>query len=259
MAQHRQHHNFNVSNRILLALPQPTWERMRSRLGPINFRQGQVLYHAGARIEHLYFINRGLVSLIKTMEDGRSVEIGAVGIEGIAGLGALYGIESALLEWVGQVSGDAFRVDRSWLGSEMARNGVLRELLGRSHVLAVSQFAQTAACNRLHSIRKRCCRWLLIAHDSAQSDEFELTHEFLALMLGVQRAGVSIAANGLQKAGLIRYGRGRVTIMNRARLEKAACECYRTIRVQLDKLFGPSDTSGTHHQPTAWPPVPLSP
>ena len=133
-----------------------------------------------------------------------------------------------------------FEFDRSWLRSEIARDRTLQELLQRSHALAVSQFAQTAACNRLHSIRKRCCGWLLIAHDSAQSDEFELTHEFLALMLGAQRAGVSIALNGMQKAGLIRYGRGRVKVTDRVRLEKAACECYGTIRVQLDQLFGPS-------------------
>ena len=239
MAQDPQRQS-DVRNRILLALPQATWQRMRSRLEFIDIRRGKVLYRVGDRIEQLYFINRGLVSLIKTMQDGRRVEIGAVGVEGIAGLGALYGIESAILEWVWQISGDAFRVDRSWLRSEIARDRTLQELLQRSHALAVSQFAQTAACNRLHSIRKRCCGWLLIAHDSAQSDEFELTHEFLALMLGAQRAGVSIALNGMQKAGLIRYGRGRVKVTDRVRLEKAACECYRTIRVQLDQLFGPS-------------------
>jgi CRP-like cAMP-binding protein len=240
MAQHPRLQS-DVRNRILLALPQATWERIRPRLEFIDLRRGEVLYRVGVRIEHLYFINRGLVSLIKTMHSGRAVEIGAVGIEGIAGLGGLYGIESAILEWVCQISGDAFRVDRNWLRAETARDKELEELLQRSHALAVSQFAQTAACNRLHSIRKRCCSWLLTAHDSAQSDEFELTHEFLAVMLGAQRAGVSIALNGIQKAGLIRYSRGRVRVTDRIRLEKAACECYDTIRMQLDKLLGSSD------------------
>jgi len=240
MAQHHQVQRSDVRNRVLLALPHPTWERIASRLEFVDIRNGQVLYRVGDQIEHLYFINRGLVSLIKTMQDGRGVEIGAIGIEGIAGLGALYGIESAILEWVCQISGDAFRVDRSWLQDEMTQDRALQQLLQRSHALAVSQFAQTAACNRLHSIRRRCCSWLLIAHDSAQSDGFELTHEFLAMMLGVQRAGVSLALNSLQKMGLIRYGRGRVKITDRVRLEKTACECYGTIRMHLDKLFGPS-------------------
>ena len=116
MAQHPRLQS-DVRNRILLALPQATWEHIRPRLEFIDLRRGEVLYRVGVRIEHLYFINRGLVSLIRTMHDGRGVEIGAVGIEGIAGLGALYGIESAILEWVCQISGDAFRVDRNWLRS----------------------------------------------------------------------------------------------------------------------------------------------
>ena len=148
MAQHHQVQRSDVRNRVLLALPHPTWERIASRLEFVDIRNGQVLYRVGDQIEHLYFINRGLVSLIKTMQDGRGVEIGAVGIEGIAGLGALYGIESAILEWVCQISGDAFRVDRSWLRDEMTQDRALQELLQRSHALAVSQFAQTAACNR---------------------------------------------------------------------------------------------------------------
>jgi CRP-like cAMP-binding protein len=227
----------DIANRILLALPQATWERMEACLEPVDLEQGKTIFFTAAPVKRLYFINRGLVSLVKNMEDGRSVEIGATGIEGIAGLGALYGIESAILDSIVQIKGNAFRIEVEVLQGELNRNKAFREFLQRSHYIAVSQFAQTAACNRLHSLRKRCCHWLLIAHDSACSDSFAITHEFLALMLGVQRVRVSIMANTLQKAGIIRYERGRITIVDRSALEHSACECYRTIRTQLDQLF----------------------
>jgi CRP-like cAMP-binding protein len=234
----RRFGDINVANCILLALPPATWERMKARLEPVDLEQGKPILVAGAPVKHLYFINRGLVSLVKNMEDGRSVEIGAVGIEGVAGLGALYGIESAILDSIVQIDGNAFRIDRHSLQGELSRSKAFRELLQRSHYVAVSQFSQTAACNRLHSLRKRFCRWLLIAHDSAWSDSFEITHEFLALMLGVQRVRVSIMANTLQKAGMIRYNRGQITVVDRSALENSACECYRAIQTQLDQLFG---------------------
>ena len=228
----------DVANRILLALPSVSWERMKAHLEPVNLPQGKEIFVVGAPMKHLYFINRGLVSLVKSMEDGRSVEIGALGIEGVAGLGALYDIESAIWDSIVQIGGNAFRIDRSSLQGELTRSKALCELLRRYHYIAVSQFAQTAACNRLHSLQQRFCHWLLIAHDSARSDNFAITHEFLALMLGVQRVRVSIMAKSLQKAGIIQYSRNRMSIVNRSALERLACECYRTIHTQLDRLFG---------------------
>ncbi len=174
------------------------------------------------------------------MQDGRTVEIGAVGIEGVTGSNALFGINYAMLESIVQVPGTALRISRDILRGEMAKNETLRDILQRYAHFAVSEIAQTAACNRLHSLEERCCRWLLIAHDSARSDTFPLTQEFLALMLGTQRSGLSVIASILQNAGFIRYARGRLTIMDRAGLEATTCECYRTIQAQLDQVFAPS-------------------
>ena len=136
-----------------------------------------------------------------------------------------------------QISGTTFRIKRNKLRDLMDEDPAVREALEKYAHFSVAAFAQTAACNRLHHLDERCCRWLLIAHDSARSDTFQLTHEFLAMMLGVQRAGVSITASALQKAGLIQYRHGQVTITNRAGLEDAACECYRTMSGKFDRLF----------------------
>jgi CRP-like cAMP-binding protein len=233
----QQDEDGDLANRILLALPRATLQRITPHLQPVALQRGQVIYHPGSQIEKLYFVNRGLVSLVRTMRDGRTVEIGAVGIEGVTGLAALLGIDSATLECIVQIPGAALCGSLNILRSEMGRGKSLQLLLHRYFHLVVSQVAQTAACNRLHSLEERCCRWLLIAHDSARSDSFLVTHEFLAMMLGVQRGGVSIAANALQQAGLIRYSRGRMTITDRHGLEKAACECYGTIRHLVDRLF----------------------
>ncbi len=204
----------------------------------VELSHGNVIYPAGAPVEQLYFIDSGLVSLIKTMEDGRSVEIGAVGAEGLVGVFAALGIQRPLVDYVIQVPAVALRVNRTTLRNEIARHEVLRDLTERYLYLLIEKIAQTAACNRLHSLRQRCCRWLLLAHDNVSSDSFAFTHEFFASLLGVQRPSLSATANELQKLGLIRYVHGHVTIMDRAGLEKASCECHRAIRRQIDALFG---------------------
>ncbi len=229
-----------LANRIMLALPPATLQSVKAHLEPVELKRGFVIYRPDARIEKLYFVNRGLISLVRTMNDGRTVEIGAVGIEGLMGLEALFGVERATLECIVQLPGTAFRGSPDVLRAEMRRSQLLQALLHGYYNLALSQIAQTAACNRLHTLEQRCCRWLLIAHDSAREESFSLTHEFLAMMLGVQRGGVSLAANALQQAGLIRYARGRITITNRPGLEAAACECYGTIRRLIANLFDPS-------------------
>jgi CRP-like cAMP-binding protein len=226
----------NLANRILLSLPRATLQRISSHLERVTLQQGQVIYRPEARIQ-IYFINRGLVSLVRSMRDGRSVEIGAIGIEGVTGLGSLFGIPEATLEAVVQLPGTALCGDPEIVRSEAARGRSLENIFERYYHVLVSQIAQTAACNRLHTLQERCCRWLLIAHDSARSEAFPLTHEFLATMLGAQRAGVSIAAKALSRAGLIDYVRGRMSIKNRRGLEAAACECYATIRQLIHRLF----------------------
>ena len=226
-----------ISNRILLSLPQATLKGLRPALELLKTARGDFIDRADRPVEYIYFPNRGLISVVKTMRDGRTVEIGVVGTEGVTDSHSLFGLNKAPLDAVVQVAGTAFRIRRDALKNHMAEDGALREVLEKYAIFALLAFAQTAACNRLHHLEARCCRWLLIAHDSALSDTFPLTQEFLAMMLGVQRAGVSIAASFLQKAGLIQYRRGQVTITNRHGLEDAACECYGDMQTEFDKLF----------------------
>jgi CRP-like cAMP-binding protein len=228
---------YDVANRILLALPRASFERLKPHLEPFDLTPRRVIHHVGTSIEHLYFVNRGLISLVKTMQDGRAVEVRAAGTDCVVGLFALHGVRRAIWESMVQMPGTAFRVKLAVMLREMTRNEAVHRLVERCTHYTVSDLGQTAACNRLHLLSERFCRWLLIAHDSARADTFPLTHEFLALMLGVQRPGLSIAANDLQKAGLIRYGRGRITITNRPGLEAAACECYGAMRAEFDRLF----------------------
>ncbi len=227
----------DTSNRLLLAMPRPAYERLQARLHPIGIERQQILHNINRPITHVYFVERGLVSLIKTMHDGRVVEIGAVGIEGMVGANTILGMRNAILDCIVHIPGTAKRMTLDDLWTEMDRSAVLRDLLFRYAHYRISQLAQSSACNRLHTLEQRCCRWLLIAHDSAQSDSFPLTQEFLAMMLGVQRTGVTFATLSLQKVGLIRSRRGEVTIVNRRGLEALACECYASLRTELDELF----------------------
>ncbi|HYB56525.1 MAG TPA: Crp/Fnr family transcriptional regulator [Alphaproteobacteria bacterium] len=240
-----QSHEDGITNRMLRSLPPVTLERILPALEIFDTVQWQVLYHTDRPIEHVYFVNRGLVSFIKIMRDGRTVGIGARGIEGVINSNALItGMDKAIVEYIVQIPGTAYRIKTNILRDEMARDDALREVMLKFARFGIGQLVQDAACNRLHSIKERCCRWLLTAHDSALCDTFPLTHEFLAMMLGVQRAGVSIAASSLQKAELIQNTRGRVTIRNRSGLENAACECYGVSRAQLETLFGTAQRGG---------------
>lgn len=226
-----------INNRLLKSLPPATLDRLRPSLELVNAPNGQVIDHIDRPIDELYFMNRGLVSVVKTMQDGRTVEVGAVGIEGVTDPNSLFGSGDAALETIVQVPGTAFRIKRDVLKREIAKDDALRESLERYTRFAFGQLVQTAACNRLHSMEERCCRWLLIAHDNALSDTFPLTHEFLAMMLGVRRAGISVVASYLKKAGLIEYKRSSMTITDRAGLEDAACECYGFIQGEMKKLY----------------------
>jgi CRP-like cAMP-binding protein len=226
-------------NRILVALPPASLNRIRSSLEPMGLERGQVLVKLDEPLRHVYFVNRGIVSVVKTMIDGRSVEIGAIGIEGMTSALTLLGFDRTVLEAIVQIPGSAFRMRRDAALEAMENDEAFRQIVRDHARFALGQIAQTAACNRLHHLEERCCRWLLIAHDSALSDRFALTHEFLAMMLGSQRAGVSIALSTLKKAGIIDHMRGNITIINRAGLEDAACECYGAMRNELDQLYGP--------------------
>jgi len=226
-----------VSNRILNALPAATLARLRPQLTREALPAARVLSRVGEPVRKLHFIERGIASLIQTMHDGRTVEVGAIGIEGVTSTSALLDGNTAILECVAQVPGDGLAIDRDILRDEMARDPALNKILHAYQNVTISQLAQTAACNRLHTLEQRCCRWLLTAHDSAGADTFELTHEFLSMMLGVRRPGVSIAMQSLQQTGLIRYSRGRITIVDRADLEQEACECYASVHEVIERLF----------------------
>lgn len=242
----RQGDDAEIENRVLSGLSAAALKQILPYMKRVELRRRHVIYRTDEPIDKIYFVNRGLISMIATMKDGRTVEINAVGIEGAVGIHALFGIPTATLECIVQLSGSAICFDSRYLNAEVAKNPIFENLLQRYRQLAIRQIAQTAACNRLHTLEQRCCRWLLIAHDSAGSDQFELTHEFLAMMLGVRREGVSLAANSLQQSGLIRYMRGRVTIGDRRGLETCACECYGTIRHLTNRLFGkPSKLMGS--------------
>jgi CRP-like cAMP-binding protein len=232
-----RHQEENIANRILLALPQDSLQRLKPHLERVDLPQRRVVHDASTSVEHLYFVNQGLISLIKTMKDGRTVEVAAIGTEGVTGIFALYGIQPPIWDAIVQIPGEAFRVELGRLQAEMKRSDIFRGIMQRYIHAVVCEIAQTAACNRLHSLEERCCRWLLLAQERAQSDTFPVTHEFLALMLGVQRAGLSITAGILQKAGFIQYSRGRIVILDRSGLEATTCECYLAITAQLKRVF----------------------
>jgi CRP-like cAMP-binding protein len=227
-----------ISNRILLALPAEVCTEVLHEYRPVEFPSGHVIYQAGQVVDLAYFVNSGLVCLLKNMEDGRSVEVAAVGAEGLLGVLSVFGSRNVLADYVVQIPTAAYSVGLSVLQRQMSRHVVLHDAMAKSLSVLTEQFAKISACNRLHSLQQRCSSWLLIAHDNVSENTFELTHEFMALLLGVQRPSVSMTAKGLQKRGLIRYSHGHVTIRNRAGLEEVACECYRTRRRLIEQAFG---------------------
>jgi CRP-like cAMP-binding protein len=231
------HERRGINNRLLLALPPVTLDRILRISEPVSLVRGQQIVTVGQPIKYIHFINRGLVCATKTMEDGRMVEIAAIGVEGTAEFVALLGMDRALVDMVVRIPGTAIRVERNAFIHEMENDEPLRQLMQRYVRFGLSEVARHIACNRLHHLDQRCCRWLLIAHDHALADEFPLTHEDLALMLGYQRAGVSIAMASLVKAELIEHKRGKVIVSNRPGLEAASCECYREMQNELDEFL----------------------
>ena len=199
--------------------------------------QSQTLNAPGAAIEHVYFPTAGVVSLIASLDDGSAVEVGLIGPEGMVGTPVLLGSETASNEAFVQLNGHALRIPTTVLLDATEQSPGLRRRLLRFAQALSFHIAQSAACNARHVVEERCARWLLAAHDRVGGDELALTHEFLGIMLGVRRAGVTVAAGSLQRAGLIRYRQGRVTILDRQALEAAACECYRITRDEYDRLL----------------------
>jgi CRP-like cAMP-binding protein len=226
------------SNRILNELSAEEYARLSPLLEHVELSNGDILYYPNEPISHVYFPNRGSVSVISTFANGGGIEVGVVGNEGIFGLNIVLGSVTIPLEAIVLQPGDAFRAPSSLIEQEFKAGGQLQDLLLRYTQAFIIQIAQTAACNRSHPIDGRLARWLLMSHDRAVSDELRLTHEFIGLMLGTRRAGVTEAAGKLQHEGAIKYSRGHIQIVDRAKLEASTCECYGIVKNEFDRLLG---------------------
>ena len=224
-------------NHLLDALPGSDYERVASHLELVPLRLGDVLYESGVKLRHVYFPTTAIISLLYVMEDGASAEIAVVGNEGILGISLFMGGNTTPSRAIVQSAGHAFRLKAELLKDELERHGPTMHLLLRYTQALITQMAQTAVCNRHHSVDQQLCRWLLLSLDRLASNELSMTQELIANMLGVRREGVTEAAGKLQDAGLIRYQRGRITVLDRPALEARSCECYQVVKREFDRLL----------------------
>jgi CRP-like cAMP-binding protein len=226
------------ANRLLAALPAEDYQRLLPDLKPVNFSLGDVIYESQGQMEYVYFPTTSHVSLLYTMIDGSTAEVGLVGNEGLVGIALFMGGDTTPNRAIVQGAGDAFRMRAAAMQYEFKRGGAFQLALLRYTQALIVQISQTAVCNRLHSTEQRLCRWLLMTHDRTQSDELQMTHEFISNMLGIHREVVSLAAHRLQDKGVISYKRGRIQILDRRELEQSACECYQVVKEEHDRLLG---------------------
>src|SRR6202048_1340148 len=224
-------------NHLLDALPAGDYERLASHLELVPMRLGEVLYESGIQLRYVYFPTTAILSLLYVMEDGASAEIAIVGNEGILGISLFMGGETTPSRAVVQSAGHGYRLRAQLIKNEFGRFGPMMHLLLRYTQALITQMSQTAVCNRHHSIDQQLCRWLLLSLDRLASNELTMTQELIANMLGVRREGVTEAAGKLQDAGLIRYRRGRITVLNRPGLEARSCECYQVVKTEFDRLL----------------------
>ena len=230
-------HSTGPRNRILRTLPREDYERVSLGLEHVLLESGQVLYEPDMPIEFVYFIENGVASVVGLMTDGSAVETATIGYEGMVGLPLFHGVDRTAAQCFCQVPGEALRMTAASFQAELRRNAVLATTLGHYTQALFTQVAQSSACNRVHSMRARCARWLLQTHDRVGADTFSLTQRFLAQMLGVRRATVTEAAGSLQSDGLIEYKMGTIRVLDRQALENAACECYLIISRELERLL----------------------
>src|SRR3984893_3353428 len=225
-------------NQLLARLPPKEYQRLLPHLQLVPLELKHVLYEARSLIDYAYFPNRGVVSALTVMEDGRAIEVATIGNESMVGLPLLVEAKTAANRVIVQVPGEALRMAEDVLREEVSRDSPLRRLLILYHTAFLVQVSQAVACNGLHSVHQRCCRWLLMTQDRAHSDVFPMTHEFLAELLGVRRSSVSEVLELTQEEGLIRYSRGKFTVLDREGLKAGTCECYRRINEEFERLFG---------------------
>jgi len=227
-----------AGNRLIDALPRPELDQVLLHLEPVSLPVRTILHQPDRLIGDIYFLSHGMVSVVATLEDGGAVEVCVIGNEGFVGIPALLGTENAGQDVYMQLAGAGFRMKTSALRDLIERCPVFKSSLLRFVQFSFVQVSQTAACNVRHALEQRLARWLLMAHDRAGTDALLLTQEFLSIMLGVQRPGVSIAAGALKQAGIIEYTHGRITITDHEALLSASCECYRVVNDEFRRLFG---------------------
>jgi CRP-like cAMP-binding protein len=228
---------FGAGNQLLARLPAAERERLVAQMTPVSLEFRQSIYRQRAPMEHAYFPSRGAISALTVMSDGSAIEVATIGNEGMAGIGLLVNGDESINEVIVQIAGDALRMDARAFRQEAEADGPLRRLLLRYNLAYLKQISQSVACNGLHPVQQRCCRWLLITLDRMESNVVPLTHEFLAIMLGVRRASVTEVLRPLHEQGLVNNSRGAITILDRAGLEKLACECYRWVRDETERLL----------------------
>ncbi|MBE9042892.1 Crp/Fnr family transcriptional regulator [Pleurocapsales cyanobacterium LEGE 10410] len=226
------------TNQILAALPELEYQRLASSLKPVTLTSGDILLEPNEIVQQIYFPQQAMISLVSIMMNGSTTEIGLVGNEGMVGISALLGGDRTISRSIVQISGSALQISADIIRREFHRSKKLRELTLLYTQALLTHVSQSAACNRQHHIEERLARWLLSVHDCILQDELPLTQEFIANMLGTRRSGVTVAAGILQQAGIIRYNRGKITILDRQALEATACECYRLVQSEFIRLLG---------------------
>lgn len=224
-------------NHLLDAILVAEFERLSPNLEHVALPLGKVLYESGGVLEHVYFPTNSIISLLYVMENGAAAEIAVVGNEGILGISLFMGGDTTSSRAVVQSAGHAYRLKAQLLKDEFKRGGSVQRLLLRYTQALITQMAQTAVCNRHHSVEQQLCRWLLLSLDRLASDELTMTQELIANMLGVRREGVTEAAGRLQRDDIINYSRGRITVLDRPKLEKRSCECYQVVKAEFDRLL----------------------
>jgi len=242
MLQFQQEHSGSTANRsqnrLLASLPNEDYQRLAPHLRTVPMKSKQVVHKQDQQINDVYFPSGGAFSLVKTLQDGQVAEVATVGAEGAVGASVFFGQQFADCDVIVQLPGpEALAISADMFNTEMERRGAFYNRVVRYNQALMSQIMQTTVCNGLHSAEQRCCRWLLMTADRAGNEEFPMTHELLATMLGVRRPTVTLVAASLQKAGLIEYRRGSVKIVDRQRLEAACCECYHTVKDQMRRLL----------------------
>lgn len=224
-------------NHLFHSIPPVEWEKLLPHIEAIDLPLGKVLYEPGLKMSHVYFPSTSIVSLLYALENGSTAEIAVVGNEGVVGIAIFMGGESTSSRAVVQSAGKGYRIKSTIILEEFNRSGPLMHLLLRYTQALITQMSQTAVCNRHHTLDQQLCRWLLLSLDRLTSDELVMTQELIANMLGVRREGVTEAALKVQKAGLIKYARGHITILDRLGLEKRTCECYQVVKSEYDRLL----------------------